>query len=358
MPRRPHQYPGHRCAMPGAMPGARRLNPVSLDSRTVCSSEVAKNTDLSDKCIRQFREVGSGPKKMADEEKDIVEEKEDTPGRGKTSALKLTVVEAFNLPVPGRFNRQSQQGHLTAPEGGGPAVGAALLKEAVEACYRLPVPGLNPYAVVAYGDSRRSTRASRMDAWPRWSDKGNEFEFALDRGGATAERPLLQPGTDIVITIMNHDPFTEDALVGQYTLPYVQVEAVLARGQVGIADALSGVPLTDAGGLALCGTGSQPALLSLTLEIVEIELEAVAKDASAVPGTVPAHAENDRKPRSPDKLRVDTEAFFEKLNSSPIWRGRHGARNAHLALQLPDLPFEPRDARAPESLLCEAGGPA
>ena len=57
------------------------MNLLSLDSRTVCSSEVAKYgssgswlTDIGR--LGQLLAREGGPKKMADEEKDIVEEKD------------------------------------------------------------------------------------------------------------------------------------------------------------------------------------------------------------------------------------------------------------------------------------------
>ena len=59
--------------------------------------------------------------------------------------------------------------------------------------------------------------------------------------------------------------------------------------------------------------------------------------------------------RSPQKLKEDSERFFEKLNSSPLWRGRRGEKKAHLYLDDPDLSFEKFEERDAKSLLASAG---
>jgi hypothetical protein len=200
-------------------------------------------------------------------------------------ALVLTVVEASNLPLPAAFSRRGRHGHL--PVG-------------------TPAPGMNPYAVVRHAESRRATAPSPMNAWPRW---GAAFEFALQVDATTAARPWREPDADIVIEVMNEDRFTVDTLVGSAAIAPSKVNELLTSGEVGAVMQLL-LPLTSPVGVPLCGAGAQRALVSVRLEIAEVMVPA-AKEEEAAPAPLAA------EPRSPEKLREDSEMFFEKLQQSP-----------------------------------------
>ena len=57
---------------------------------------------------------------------------------------------------------------------------------------------------------------------------------------------------------------------------------------------------------------------------------------------------------SPQKLKEDSDLFFQKLQGSPIWRGRKGDTNAHVYLDTPDLPFEKYEGRIPQKSVRKA----
>ncbi len=203
-------------------------------------------------------------------------------------ALLLTVVEASNLPLPAAFSRRGPHGHL--PVG-------------------TPAPGMNPYAVVRHAESRRATAPSPMNAWPKW---GAAFEFALQADATTVARPWREPDADIVIEVMNEDRFTVDTLVGSAAIAPSKVNELLISGEVGAAMQLL-LPLTSPVGVPLCGAGAQRALVSVRLEIAEVVIPAAssAKEDEAAPAPLAA------EPRSPEKLREDSERFYEKLQQSP-----------------------------------------
>jgi hypothetical protein len=239
-------------------------------------------------------------------------------------SLKVTVVEASNLPVPGRFNRRGPQGHL-------PTTG-------------IPVMGLNPYVVVKHSTSRRNTKVSQMNAWPKW---GTDFEFALE-SPTSAARPLRDPDLPIIFEVMNEDKFTADTLIASVEVSAAKIDSLIMRCEIGAKQTL--LEQLNAAGLPLRGAGAQPALLSLSLEIIESQIVHNADK----PATPRAGIEA-TDVRSPQKLKEDSERFFEKLNSSPLWRGRRGEKKAHLYLDAPDLPFEKFEERDAKSLLASAG---
>jgi len=57
---------------------------------------------------------------------------------------------------------------------------------------------------------------------------------------------------------------------------------------------------------------------------------------------------------SPQKLKEDSDRFFQKLQGSPIWRGRKGDTKAHVYLDTPDLPFEKYEGRIPQKSVRKA----
>ena len=251
--------------------------------------------------------------------------------QGRTArALRLTVEEASNLPVPGRFSRTGKQGHL--PVG-------------------TPAPGLNPYAVVKHGESRRLTRSSTCNAWPKWN---KSFEFAVESNAVTTERPWRNADSNIVVEIMNEDKFTMDTLIATVTIPSATIDELLIRGDVGAVKPLL-EPLESAVGLPLAGAGAQPAILSLRLEIIEVETRTANRDEETTDKAAHLTPILVLEPRSPEKLKEQSAEFFEKLQQSPVWRGRHGDKRAHQTIDTPDLPFERYEERNAKSLLSSAG---
>ena len=309
--------------------------------------------------------------------------------------LRVTLEGAANLPVPGRFNRQGVHGHM--PDASHPIDHPVSTLAWTKAINRpaASIGFLNPYAVVRHKhqsvrhpESSRRTRASRMNACPKWAE---HFDFVLDEGGVLPDRPLLDlEDPTIVIELWSEDEFSTDSHIATVTVPPATVKDLLLRDN-GSEPMPSSHPLVDALGLELRGPGSQPALLNLGLGVIE---------ASGVP-TASQHAppSSDQSPladeqafrgrldddkrlfrerieeerqlmqrpaedsntsavdftRIPEDLRDKSSRFFEKLEQSTLWRGRQGDIKAHRHLDVPELPFERFEQRDPKSLLASAG---
>ncbi len=272
-------------------------------------------------------------------------------------ALRVTVLEAANLPVPGRFSRPGAQGHLPENHPVHQRVSTPAWTQAIQQ----PVASvgfLNPYAVVRHKpqserhlESSRRTRTSMMNACPKW---GEHFDFVLDENSVLADRPLLdRMDPTIVIDLWTEDQFSTDQHIATVTVPPATVRDLLRRSEAGVAE-LSSHQLIDTVGLELRGQGAQPALLNLCLEVSEVDAVPEAIYETPLAG-VPPPGRKAPAARSPEKLKEDSDSFFEKLQQSPVWRGRRGDAKAHRHLEIPELPFERFEQRDPKSLLASAG---
>ena len=271
-------------------------------------------------------------------------------------APRVTVVEAANLPVPGRFSRRGAQGHLPDNHPVHQRVSTPAWTQAIQQ----PVASvgfLNPYAVVRHKpqselhpESSRRTRTSMMSACPKWEE---HFDFVLDEHYVLADRPLLdRMDPTIVIDLWTEDQFSTDQHIATVTVPPATVRDLLRRGEAGVAEP-SSHQLVDTVGLELRGQGAQPSLLNLRLEVSEVD--AVPEAIYETPLVAVPPGRKAPAVRSPEKLKEDSDSFFEKLQQSPVWRGRRGDAKAHRHLEIPELPFERFEQRDPKSLLASAG---